>query len=90
MMLDMRTTLTLEPDVAKALEHEMRRSGLGMKAVVNAALRAGLGLSGGPPAPKPFKVVPHDFQMRPDIDPNKLNQLLDELEVEAWLAKQQR
>lgn len=90
MIAAMRTTLTLDPDVAKALEHEMNRSGLGMKAVVNQALRTGLGLTGHLPEPKPFKVKPHSFGFRPGIDLDRLNQLVDELEVEEWLAKQHR
>jgi len=37
----MRTTLTLDDDVAVRLER-LRKSGQGLKSVVNAALRAGL------------------------------------------------
>ena len=44
----MRTTLTLEPDVAARLKQEIRRSGKGLKALVNEVLRLGLGLSGKP------------------------------------------
>ena len=38
----MRTTLTLEDDVAFALERAREREGLSFKAVVNLALRRGL------------------------------------------------
>jgi hypothetical protein len=38
-----------------------------------------------PDIDKPFVVEPHDFQFKPGIDLNKLNQLCDELEVEAYL-----
>lgn len=38
----MRTTLTLEKDLALALRAEARRSGRPLKAIVNEALRAGL------------------------------------------------
>jgi hypothetical protein len=38
----MRTTLTLENDVATRLERERRKRGVPFKAIVNQALRAGL------------------------------------------------
>ena len=38
----MRTTLTLEPDVAAALERVQRGAGLTLKGAVNEALRLGL------------------------------------------------
>ncbi len=38
----MRTTLTLDPDVAVLAERMQRRSGRSFKAVVNEALRCGL------------------------------------------------
>jgi len=38
----MRTTLTLDPDVAAALREAQRRTGTQQKALVNAALRHGL------------------------------------------------
>src|SRR5688572_22856181 len=86
--VDMRTTLTLEPDVAERLEQEMRRTGKSMKAVVNESLRLGLGLAGKPPERKPFEVKPHDMgPLRSGIDPNRMNQLLDELEVEEVARK---
>lgn len=71
----MRTTLTLEPDVAKSLREEIRRTGKGMKAVVNEALRSGLGLAEHPAEPPPFEVRPHSFGFKPGIDLDRLNQL---------------
>jgi hypothetical protein len=38
----MRTTITFEPDVARAIERVRRRSGLGVSATVNELVRAGL------------------------------------------------
>jgi len=38
----MRTTVTLDPDVAVQLEKEMRKEGLGFKEALNGALRRGL------------------------------------------------
>ena len=83
----MRTTLTLDPDVAKRLEGEMRRSGEGMKMVVNRALRVGLGMTDKPVEPPLFRVAPHDFGVRPGIDLDRMNQLVDELEGEESARK---
>jgi len=69
----MRTTLTLEPDVADRVNREMRRSGKRMKQVVNDALRSSLGMAGRAALPKPFEVRPHAFGFKPGIDPDRLH-----------------
>ena len=83
----MRTTLTLEPDVARRLELEMKRSGDGLKAVVNRALRVGLAMTDKPMDPPAFQVTPHAFGFRPGTDLDRLNQLVDELEAEEAARK---
>jgi hypothetical protein len=82
-----RTTLTLDRDVAERLEKEMRRTGRGLKATVNDALRRGLNLTRNAPRPPRFEVRPHAFGVRPGIDLNRINQLVDELEAEALARK---
>lgn len=82
----MRTTLTLDADVASRLEQEMRRTGRGLKATVNEALRRGLGTAGKTPRQPKFEVRPHAFGFRPGIDLDRLNQLADELEAEEVAA----
>jgi hypothetical protein len=83
----MRTTLTLEEDVAVKVRQEMRRTGKGLKAVVNGALRLGLGTSRRSPRAKHFQVRAHAFGFKPGIDLDRLNQLVDELDVEATARK---
>lgn len=78
----MRTTLTLERDVADRLKQEIRQSGKTLKAVVNEALRVGLGLTGKRSRPPRFTVRPHAFGFKPGVDLDRLNQLSDELEAE--------
>jgi hypothetical protein len=85
--VSMRTTLTLDPDVAARLEREMARSGTGLKAAVNQALRIGLGMTEKPVQPRPFRVEAHHFGFRPGIDRDRLNQLVDELEAEEAAKK---
>ena len=78
----MRTTLTIDPDVKELLRREIRRTGRSMKAVVNDALRAGLGVEGEPPGAPRFAVEPHAFGVKPGVDVDRLNRLADELEAE--------
>ena len=83
----MRTTLTLDRDVAERLRLEMRRTGKGLKESVNEALRRGLALGGRPPRAPRFRVEPHAFGFKPGIDLDRLNQLADELEAEEASRK---
>ena len=82
----MRTTITLDPDVARQLEKEMRRSGKGLKAAVNDALRRAFASPASAPVPK-FVVKARPLGLRPGIDPDRLNQLLDELEAAEFAKK---
>ncbi len=79
----MRTTLTLDRDVAERLASEVRRTGKSFKALVNDALRLGLGLAGKHPRAPRFLVEPHALGLKAGLDPDRLNQLVDELEVET-------
>ncbi|MEO1302749.1 MAG: hypothetical protein AAFV36_06150 [Myxococcota bacterium] len=83
----MRSTLTLDPDVAEALKAEQHRTRQSFKAVVNTALRRGLSIGAKPTEPEPFRVEPMHLGFQPGIDPNRLNQLLDELDVDDFLEK---
>ena len=83
----MRTTLTLNRDVAEGLKKEMRRTGQGLKAIVNDALRRGLRIAGRPPRRPRFDVRPHAFGVKPGIDLDRINQLVDELEAEEGARK---
>jgi hypothetical protein len=55
-----RTTLTIDDDVAALLEKENRRAQEPMKQTVNRALRYGLTMAANPPKPKRFIVKPID------------------------------
>ena len=83
----MRTTLTLEPDVARMLKDAVHRTRRPFKEVLNAAVRAGLA-GVRPPADVPeFVLEPAPLGLRAGIDPNRLNSLPDELEAEEFLRK---
>lgn len=73
----MRTTLTLDDDVATLLKKEARKSGEPFKQVVNDTLRRGL-TAGRQPAQKPFKVKPINLGLPRDFD--KVEDLIEYLE----------
>lgn len=85
----MRTTLTLEPDISDRLRTEATLSKKSFKALVNEALRRGLGLENSVPA-APFRVIAHSSGFLPGIDPGKLNQVADELESAEFYHQQHR
>lgn len=80
-MTSVRTTLTLDDDVAQLIEEAVRRERRPMKQVVNDALRRAL----APHAARqqPYHVTPHESALRPGFDPVGFNRLADELEDEA-------
>lgn len=84
----MRTTLTLDDDVARLVADEVHRTRRPLKHVVNDALRRALTSRRSARSLPPYRVVPHDGgRLLPGIDPGRLNQLVDELEVEAFVAE---
>jgi hypothetical protein len=83
-----RTTLTLDEDVAKQLRERARRSGESFKAVVNTALRTSLRGGEKPAGQLPrFRVKARAGGFRRGVDVLRLNQLNDELETEAFQRK---
>ena len=85
----MRTTLTIDDDLAAILKKRASEQGHSFKAVVNDLLRAGIAASGGNPAPRqPVTIPTKALELKPGYDPDKLNQLVDEIEVEERLIKQ--
>ncbi len=80
----MRTTLTLEDDLAGLLKEQARQLGISFKEIVNRTLRSGLGKEAEAPSVDVPRTIPHAFGFRPGIDLDKLNQLADELEADAF------
>ncbi len=77
---DVRTTLTLDEDVAAKLKAEARRTGRPFRETVNACLRAGLSLRRTPRNAVPFRVRPHDMGLQPGVNLDKISTLLDDIE----------
>ena len=83
----MRTTLTLDEDVADFLKMQCRLQGRPFKQVVNDVLRRGMTHHPGRPALPTFRIVANRSELVPGIDPLRLNQLNDVLEVEDFTAE---
>jgi hypothetical protein len=77
-----RTTLTIDEDLAKLLRSEMRRSGRSLKAAVNHFLRIGLMTSGKPPR-KRFVVHPLPLKLPAGLSYDNVEELLEALEGPA-------
>ena len=86
----MRTTLTLDDDLAGLLKRRARALGVPFKEAVNRAIRAGLGAGATAKRGAVPKTIPHSFGFKPGIDLDKLNQLVDELEADAFAAPPRR
>ena len=84
----MRTTLTLDPDVAQKLPERVAQGKESLKSVVNQALRAGVATQKSPASLEPFAVELHPCGFRSGSDMDKMNQLVDELEAEEFLNRQ--
>jgi len=87
----MRTTVTIDADVERLLRQTIHRTQKSFKETLNAAIRTGLRRGDKSAAPTPFIVRgPWLGELKPGIDAASLNQLVDELEIEAFSRKNQR
>lgn len=84
----MRTTLTVDDDIAAELQRIAASTRKGFKNVVNELLRRGLAAGVRPMVSStPFVVEAKSCGFLPGIDPLKLNQLTDELESDDFVER---
>jgi hypothetical protein len=81
----MRTTVTLDEDVAAKLRQASRERGVSFKAALNDAVRAGLA-AGAPPS-RSFKVHAQPLGIRPGVNIDKALGLAGEIEDAEILRK---
>lgn len=86
----MRTTLTLEPDLARKLKDLAHRRGQTFKQTLNEVVRRGLTAQTRREPRARYVVDPHRGGFRPGIDPGKLNQLVDQLDAEDFVREASR
>jgi len=83
----MRTTVTLDPDVAAKLREIVRQRGVSFKTALNESVRAGLG--GSAPQSRPYRIRTRDMGLRRGIDLDKALRLAGELEDAEIVRKLQ-
>lgn len=81
----MRTTVTIDPDLAVKLRRLARERGLSFKDALNSSLRAGLGADAG--AARPYRLRARSLKLRPGIDLDRALDLAAALEDEETVRK---
>lgn len=77
----MRTTITLDEDVAAKLKSLARRSGVAFRQVVNDTLRRGLARPAAPAPRERFKVTARDLgRLQPGLNLDSVADLLEQIE----------
>lgn len=77
----MRTTLTLDDDVAAKLKAEMKKSGATFREVVNSAIRNGLVTAKRRPSDsRPVKLNHRPLGLRPGLNYESFSELLEQIE----------
>jgi hypothetical protein len=82
-----RTTVTLEPDVARLLNDQAHRTRKSFKETLNAAVRIGLGHVSEPGASSSFTIEARPMQIKVGMDAGRFNSMLDELDADDFAAK---
>ncbi len=83
----MRTTLTLDDDVATRVQERMHAQHSTLKATINDLLRRGLSAQDVAEAQPAFVVRPHAAGFVAGVDPARLNQLIDDLDADEFNHK---
>jgi hypothetical protein len=86
-MARMRTTITLDPDVAEQLKALAHQRNLSFKEALNRTVRAGLAAERG--GSRPYKMPTRPMGLRPGVDLTHALQLAAALEDEEIVRKLQ-
>jgi hypothetical protein len=81
----MRTTVTLDPDVAAKLRATARHQGISFKQALNQAVRTGLGRPRR--SSRRFTLLTQPMSLRPDVNLDKALRLATALEDEELVRK---
>jgi hypothetical protein len=84
--INMRTTFSIDPDLAPKLKALVRRKKDPMRKVINDLIRLALGIESRS-APREFEVKSQKLTLKTGYDPGALNALYDELETESAVSR---
>ena len=82
----MRTTLSIDDDLAESIEKLRARRKQSLREAIDLLLRAGLRSLAESASARPYTGPVFDSELQPGIDPNRMNQLADELEIEEFVS----
>ncbi len=80
----MRTTLTLDPDVAERAKADAAKMKRSFKEIINAALRLGLDRLEKAPAPVAYRTEPRPMGLRKGLSYDNVGELLAQSESEDF------
>jgi hypothetical protein len=83
----MRTTITLDPDIAARLKRLSRERGISFKEAVNSSLRAGLEPTGDRVSPDRYVLPTYSMRVRPGIDLDRARLLDAAIEDDEIMRK---
>jgi Ribbon-helix-helix protein, copG family len=83
----MRTTVTLDPDVAATLKRTARERGVSFKAALNDAVRAGIGGEGR--TGRPYRLPSYRMGVKQGVNLDHAGRLVGELEDAEIIRKLQ-
>ena len=86
----MRTTLTIDDDIADFLREQSRLREKSFKQVVNETLRQGMSPAANEKPRKPFKVKPLPGGYMPGVDPMNPKDFLNQLDDENYFKALRR
>ncbi len=73
----MRTTLTIDPDVAAKVKKAAAKLAKPLKEIINSALRVGLDKTLASPATKPYRTEPRPLGLRRGLGYDNISELLN-------------
>ena len=80
----MRTTLTLDEDVAQNTRRLARKLHLSFKKTVNQALRQGIEVLKKPTESKPYRTHGHVMEQQPGVNLDNIHEVLSQIEGENY------
>jgi hypothetical protein len=80
----MRTTLTIDPDVAAQAKQVVQQTGISFKNLINKALRIGLAEVCAPKKSRPYRTIGHPMGLQTGLSYDNVDELLSVAEGEDF------
>ena len=80
----MRTTLTIDPDVAVLAKQAVKLTGMSFKTLINRALRIGIAEVSAPKKSRPYRTKGHAMGLRKGLSYDNIHELISVAEGEDF------